>query len=270
MNVTPVTVAYVTAPLGNSSDVCQRPMYCAPVSPGVYVAVFVVMAAASTLQSSVGMGQGLLSAPLLRLLEPDLLPGPVVLAGFLTGVVLALRNSRPSDALEVIPALFGRFVGAALAVALLAALSDRGLTITIGVIVLVLVALRLAGLRIPRSRASLAGAGLVSGISGTIASLGGAPMGLLYEQHTRARDFRGPMGAFQAIGGVMSLFLLTVAGQMDADAWLLGLPLVPPLMVGWVLARWVTPIVDRGLLGPIVLIVSSASAMVLLISELFS
>lgn len=244
-------------------------MYGAAVSPGVYVAVFFVMAAGSTLQSSAGMGQGLLSAPLLRLLEPDLLPGPLVFAGFLTSVVLAFRNSRPRDAIEVIPALAGRFVGAAAAIALLAAMSDRGLTIAIGVAVLTLIALRLGGLKIPRSRASLAGAGLASGVSGTIASLGGAPMGLLFEQHTQARDFRGPMGAFQAIGGVMSVGLLTLAGEMDARVWGLALSLVPPLMVGWILARWVTPIVDRGFLSPIVLTVSSVSATVLLISEVF-
>lgn len=215
------------------------------------------------------MGQGLVSAPLLRLLEPDLLPGPIVLAGLLTSTVVALRNSKLGDALEVTPAVFGRLAGAGVAVALLAALSERGLTITIGAIVLALVAARLAGLKIARRPATLAGTGFVSGISGTIAALGGAPMGLLYEQHARARDFRGPMGAFGVIGGAISMLLLVVAGQFDAGAWWLGLALVPPLMIGWVLARWVTPIVDRGLLGPLVLIVSSASATVLILSEVF-
>jgi len=94
-------------------------------------------------------------------------------------------------------------------------------------------------------------------------------MGLLYEQHARARDFRGPMGAFGLIGGVISVGLLIIAGQIDARAWSLGLALIPPLMIGWILARWVTPIVDRGLLSPLVLIVSSASAAVLLGSQVF-
>ena len=320
----------------------------------MYLAVFIVMVAGSTLQSSVGMGQGLLAAPLLRLLEPDLLPGPIVLAGFLTGAVLAMRNSKRTDAREVAPALLGRFVGAGVAIGLLALLSDRGLTIMIGVIVLALVAARLTGLKIPRKPATLAGTGFVSpivlagfltgavlamrnskrtdarevapallgrfvgagvaigllallsdrgltimigvivlalvaarltglkiprkpatlagtgfvsGISGTIAALGGAPMGLLYEQHARARDFRGPMGVFQMIGGVASVLMLTVAGQMDGRAWALGFALLPPLMLGWLLARWVTPVVDRGLLGPVVLIMSGVSATALILSE---
>jgi len=238
------------------------------VSVGVYVAVFVIVAVASTLQSSVGMGQGLLAAPLLRMIEPDLLPGPIVVAGLLTSAVVAVRNTHVSDVREVVPALVGRFVGAWLAVALLIVLSERGLTITIGVIVLSLVVLRLTGLRLPLTRRALAGTGVVSGVSGTIAALGGAPMGLLYEQHTRARGFRGPMGAFTTIGGATSVLLLVVAGEMDARAWKFALALVPPLVLGWIAARWVTPIVDRGLLGPIVLGVSSAAALALIAGEL--
>jgi len=236
---------------------------------GIYFLVFVTMAVASTVQSSVGMGQGLVSAPLLRILEPDLLPGPIVLAGFLTSVVLAMRNSKPSDLREVTPAIIARFVGAALAVYLLTQLSESGLTILIGVAVLLFVAVRLIGFKIPRSSRSLAGAGLASGVSGTIAALGGAPMGLLFEQHAEARDFRGPMGAFMTAGGFVSIVLLTVGGQMDAQAWWFGLALIPPLALGWLLARWVTPIVDRGFLSPIVLAISSGSALVLLASEVF-
>ncbi len=236
-------------------------------SLGIYAVVFVVMVLGSTMQSSVGMGQGLITAPLFRLLEPELLPGPIVVASVLTSVVLAMRNSKRTDVPEVVPAIMGRFIGSGIAIALLAALSERGLTLAIGVIVLSLVALRVVGLKIPRSPVSLGGTGVVSGVSGTIAALGGAPMGLLYEQHARARDFRGPMGVFLAVGSIVSLVLLVIAGELDSRSWMLSLTLIPPLVIGWILARWVTPIVDRGLLGPAVLVVSSASALALIISE---
>ena len=213
------------------------------------------------------MGQGLVAAPLLRIIEEDLLPGPIVIAGLLTSGVLMARNSKRSDVPEVVPAIVGRAFGAVVAAALLSLLSERGLTITIGLIVLVVVCLRLGGFRIQKTPRVLLGTGIASGISGTIAGLGGAPMGLLYEQHNRARDFRGPMGVFLAVGGVISVTALTVFGQIDARGWLLGLALIPPLVVGWVLARWVTPVVDQGLLGPAVLVISSASALVLLVTQ---
>lgn len=238
-------------------------------SLGVYIAVFAVMVAASTVQASVGMGQGLLSAPLLRLLHPDLLPGPIVLVGLLTGIAVMVRDSQRTDVAEVVPAIAGRAVGTGIAIALLAVLSESGLTVMIGAIVLILVILRVTGARVAKTPKTLAGAGVASGIGGTIAALGGAPIGLLYEQHARARDFRGPLAVFITAGGIFGVGSLALAGKYDDGGWLLGLALVPPVAIGWILARWVTPIVDRGFLGPIVLVLSSSSAIVLILSQLF-
>lgn len=236
---------------------------------GIYVAVFLVMVIASTVQSSVGMGQGLLAAPLFRLLHPELLPGPIVLAGLLTSTVLVIRNSRRSDIRETLPAIGGSVVGIGIAIALLAVLSEQGLTLMIGAIILAVVALRLAGLTIERTARTMAGAGIASGIGGTIAALAGAPIGLLYEQEARGREFRGPMGIISTVVGSMALVSLTVAGDMGRQGWLFGLALLPPLATGWLLARWVTPIVDRGFLGPAVLAMSAGSATVLILGELF-
>ena len=238
------------------------------VSWGIYAGVFVVVVAGSTVQSSVGMGHGLIAAPLLRLLHPELLPGPIVMAGLFVSIGLAARNSRRADLVEVAPALVGRLVGIGVAIGLLATLSERGLTIVIGSIVLTIVALRLYGFEVARSTRSLAVAGVASGVGGAIAALGGAPMGLLYEQDTSAREFRGPMGAFMTVGSTITIVSLVVFGELDGDAALLGLSLLPPVMVGWVLARWVTPFVDRGFLRPAVFVLSASAAIVLIVGAL--
>jgi uncharacterized membrane protein YfcA len=235
----------------------------------VYLAVFAVLVVGSTVQSSVGMGQGLIAAPLLRTLHPDLLPGPIVIAGFAVSLLLAVRNSRRSDIAEVVPALVGRTIGIGIALGLLAVLSERGLTVVIGVIVLTAVGLRIVGLHIARTRSTLFGAGIASGVGGTIAGLAGTPMGLLYAQDTDGRDFRGPMGIFLTVGAVITLVGLVLAGELDLAGTWLGLALLPPIFVGWQLARVVTPLVDRGLLGPVVLILAGTSATVLILSEIF-
>lgn len=237
-------------------------------TPSTYLAVCCVLVVASTVQAASGFGQGLIAAPLLRLLHPPLLPGPIVFVGFVTAIGVALRNSRRRDLPEMAPALSGRIVGNAIAFGLLAALSERGLSIAIGLIVFGFVVLRLAGVGVPRSGRSLAGAGVVSGVGGTIAALGGAPMALLYEQHAEARDFRGPMGWYTTIGSLLSILTLVIAARFDGDAVRNSLLLLPPVMVGWMLARWVTPWLDRGYLRPLVLGLSGASALALVIGEL--
>ena len=237
-------------------------------SIGVYLAVCGVLLVASTVQSSAGFGHGLIAAPVLRLLHPDLLPGPIVVAGFAVAIGVARRNSKRADLPEMVPALSGRVVGNVIAVVLLSLLSDRGLSVAIGVIVLAFVGLRYAGVGIPRTNTSLAGAGVVSGVGGTIAALGGAPMALLYEQHTSARDFRGPMGWYTFFGSGLSVATLAVTGVYDSDAIRNAALLLPPIAVGWSLARWGTPLLDRGYLRPLVLGLSATSAAALVIGEL--
>ncbi len=237
-------------------------------SAGVYAGVFLVMVVASTVQSSVGFGQGLVAAPLLRLLHPELLPGPLVMAGLLVSLGVVVRNGRTGDIRELLPAFAGRLVGIGGALVLLAQLSTSGLTLVIAGLVIAFVAARLAGVGFPRSPSTLAGAGVFSGIGGAIAGLGGAPMALVMEQHADARDFRGPLGIYQFVGAALTLVALRVAGEFGSDGFRLGLALVPPLVIGWVAARWVTPIVDRGMLRPIVFGLSAASALVLIAGEL--
>lgn len=226
------------------------------------------MVVGSTVQSSIGMGQGLVTTPILRLLHPDLLPGPVVIAGLAVSVGLVIRNSEVGDVRPLLPAFAGRLVGLAIAVWLLATLDERNLSLFIAGLVLAFVVMRLAGVNLALTPATLGGAGVVSGVGGAIAGLGGAPMALVLEQHSAARNFRGPMGLLLAVGGAISTLVLVVAGVIDGEAALLGLSLLPPIAVGWVLARWTTPIVDRGYLRPLVLGLSAASAVVLLASEM--
>lgn len=235
---------------------------------GTYILVFGVLLVGSTVQSAAGFGNGLIAAPLLRLLHPELLPGPIVLAGLVVSISVFVRNSRRSDLPIVAPAVLGRIVGTVVAIGLLAALSDRGLSIAIGLIVLTFALLRIAGVQIERTTPTLGAAGLVGGVGGTIAALGGAPMALLYEQHAQARDFRGPMGWYTVVGGSASVALLLVSGELDSEGLRLGLALMPPVAVGLFISRWVTPIIDRGFLRPLVLGLSIFSALALLAGEI--
>ncbi len=267
-NVTVVTRGGRHAATVGAGGVGAR-SYAAPVSIGVYVAVFIVALVASTVQSSTGFGQGLIAAPLFRLLHPDLLPVPIVVTGLLIAVLVARQNTQLRDVRAIAPAVGGRFVGIGIALVLLATLSERGLSLLVGVIVLSFVLLRVSNVRLPQSTATLAGAGAASGVGGTVAALGGAPMALLYVQHAEARDFRGPLAAYTLIGSSLTILALLLAGRFDLEALKLIGMLLPPIGCGMVLSRWATPVIDRGYLRPLVLVLSGCSAVVLILSEIF-
>ena len=59
-----------------------------------------ITTAGATLQGAVGFGLGLLSVPLLILIEPDFIPGPLILAAFFLNILVSLRERQSVDFLS--------------------------------------------------------------------------------------------------------------------------------------------------------------------------
>jgi len=68
------------------------------VSPFALVAAMLIMAIGSACQASVGIGMARFVAPLLALIEPRFIPGPMLLAGVIPAGTTAYRERGSVDA----------------------------------------------------------------------------------------------------------------------------------------------------------------------------
>ena len=57
-----------------------------------YILVYLVLIIGSCLQSVIGFGLGLLGAPLIFLIMPELVPGPMILNALLLTTLLAVKH----------------------------------------------------------------------------------------------------------------------------------------------------------------------------------
>jgi uncharacterized membrane protein YfcA len=162
------------------------------VTPLEWVVVEVVVVVGSVLQGAVGFGLGLLGAPLLVILDPSLVPGPLLAAALFLSVLVAFREHRAIDLRGVSWALVGRVPGTFLGAVVVAAIPRRETSLLVGAMVLVAVALVGTGARVARSRPALFGAGTLSGFMATTSSVGGPPIALLY-QDTEGGRVRGTL-----------------------------------------------------------------------------
>ena len=183
-----------------------------------------IVAIGSALQSSVGFGFALMSAPILAFVDPRLVPGPLILAVTLLLVLTAVREHQSMDLTGIGWVLFGRVPGTVLAIVLLDAMSERGITIGLGLLVLLAVVISLLRVALPRTPPLLMIAGLISGLMGTSSGLGGPAVAVLYQNEPGER-VRSTLAGYFLIGAVMSLAALAYAGRMGrAEATLsLGL-----------------------------------------------
>ena len=62
-----------------------------------YILVYLVLIIGSCLQSVIGFGLGLLGAPLIFLIMPELVPGPMILNALLLTTLLAVKHQYDID-----------------------------------------------------------------------------------------------------------------------------------------------------------------------------
>jgi uncharacterized protein len=228
---------------------------------GIALAAVIVGAVA---QGSVGFGFGMLAAPILALVDEELVPGAVLLLGFTVALVIAWNERGALDWLGIRWALVGRVLGTLAGVYAVSRLDHDAMAIALGVIVLLAVAISLTGWHVRPTTSTLVGAGLMSGVMGTLTSVGGPPMALVYQREEAAK-LRSTLAGFFVFGASVALLALTLSGELSKRQVVDGAVLLPGLLVGLALSRILTPYLDRGWTRVAVLTLSTATATALVV-----
>ena len=218
-------------------------------------------------QSVVGLGLGLLVAPVVAMVEPGLVPAlPLWLALMISGSML-LGERRHVDWGALAWALPARVPGTVVGAWLVVTFSDQAIAVAIGVMVLVAVVVTLRTVHVPVNPASLTAAGVVAGVSGTATSIGGPPIALLF-QRREPEVVRSTLSVFFFLGVVVSLVGLAWSGSLTEASWHLGLLLAPLVALGAFAGSAARDRVPRDRFRVGVLLVCAASALALLVQAL--
>lgn len=233
---------------------------------GWLVASFAV-AAGSVVQGGVGFGVALVAVPVLVLVDPTLVPGPFLVSALVLNLLMAHREHAHAVAGEVGWAATGRVAGTVVGAALVAALTLQQRELASGLLVLLAVALSVGGLHLPVTRPALAGAGAGSGITGTLAGIGGPPMALVYQHHP-GPHVRANMAWLSIIGTVQSALALAVVGAFGTEQAWQGLLLVPGTVAGFAASGPLARFLDGSWTRPAILAVATVGGLAVLVRAL--
>lgn len=235
-----------------------------PVTIPELAIALVVVAVGALIQGSIGIGLGILTVPILSLIDPVMAPVPTLLLAIPLAISMAWRERTDVHSRSVIWLLLGRFPGAILGLGLLALATQRTLDILIASSVLVAVSILSLGVKMPRNAVTELFTGVTAGIMGMVASMGGPPAALLFKDE-RGPTVRATLALFFSFGLVVTLIARIVAGEITNDDVVLGALLFPGLAVGYVMSSRLRGRVDAMALRPAILAVSSLAAVGLLI-----
>lgn len=229
----------------------------------------VIVTLGSMLQGTIGFGLGLFAAPLLLLIEPRLVPGPLLAASGVLTLLLTRRDWHGVHGPDLAWALGGRVVGTLAALAVLVVASRELLEVLLGSLVLLAVALLASGLHPGLSPRVLVVAGTLSGFMGTTTTIGGPPMALLYSRAAGPR-LRGTLSAFFVVGVVISVSGLALVGRFGRLEARYAALLLPGILVGFLVSRLTVRALGARWLRPAVLAVSALAGLVVVIRQLVS
>jgi uncharacterized membrane protein YfcA len=229
--------------------------------PGL--AAVIVLIVAGAVQGSTGFGFNMLAAPLLAVIEPAFVPGAMLTMAMVVSAGGMLREWNEVNRSDLTFALTGRLLAAGAAAFCLGLLTPAAFSAVFGFAVLFAVGLSLIGMRVETTRTTLFVAGAISGFMGTLTSIGAPPMAMVYQNAGGAR-MRATLNAFFVAGSIISIIALVVTGAYGFADLVLAATMLPFAFAGFLLSDWGRRLVDRGQVKTVVLVVSTASGIVLL------
>jgi hypothetical protein len=237
------------------------------VSPAEVAVVAGAAAAGAFVQGSAGFGFALVAAPLVAMVAPETLPVALLVSGIAMNSMVIARDHTGIDLAGAGWALVGSLPGSVVGAAIVAAVPDSSLDIVVAVMVLTLVALSMASPNVRPTARMLVGAGVLSGITGTASSVGGPPVALAL-QHTSGKRLRATLAGYFLPSGLVSLGALAAVGELERSDAVVGVLLVAPIAVGFALSSHGARRLENGRSRPVVLMISTVSALVLVLRQL--
>lgn len=208
------------------------------------IIIGVLLFVAACVQGSIGFGLGMLAAPLIALIRPDLLPALILLLAF--GMSLAMWG-RDRGAVEwsvVGWSLLGRVPGSALGASAVAMLPVAGLKVVLASAVILGTLSSLIGWKPGYGPRNSVTAGAVGGFLGTSTAIGGPPLSLIMRSMPVER-VRGTLAVCFVIGSAISLSLLGFAGALGWEHVRAALIFAPVVAAGFLTSGLVNRFLDR-------------------------
>lgn len=238
------------------------------ISIEAFVLIGLIVAVGCFIQATIGLGLGLFGAPLIALVEPQLVPTLLLLLAIVVSSGVLVTEFRNINWRVIAWSLPARVPGTYLGVWLATGFDHRLLGIAVGLLVLGAVWLSFHTVEVPQTPLTLVAAGFAAGTAGTAVAVGGPPMAIVLAHHS-PREVRGTLSFFFVVGSIMSAAWFAVAGELPRESVVLGLAYLPLVGVALLVGSWAHRRVPRASFRRFVLLLCALSSVVLIVKSAF-
>ncbi|MFN5603765.1 MAG: TSUP family transporter, partial [Actinomycetes bacterium] len=181
---------------------------------------------------------------------------------------VAIRDRAHIDASGFKWAILGRFPGVFIGLVALRAMNEDLLAYavasSVAVAVIISVVTSRRGQVVPTNATTLTSAGFASGFMGTVTSIGGPPMALVYKDGD-PRTVRATIAAFFSIGVVITVAGFVLSGEIGRHELALTAVLLPGVLGGLPLSNVLARHMSAAVMRPLILVMCAVSALLLVL-----
>ncbi len=188
------------------------------------------------IQGALGIGFALILAPVVGMIQPQLLPVTLLILMLPLNFHIAWREREAVDWTGAKWISVGRFAGTFGGLWLLVVLSARQLDMAVGWFTIIAAGAALIAPPFNPGKSSAFGVGLFTGVTETATGIGGPPLALLY-QHAKGPRLRATVAICFLVGELMSLAVLAFAGRIGTEQLAAAAYLTPLVILGSALSK---------------------------------
>ena len=228
----------------------------------IFLAIGVVILGA-ILQGSIGFGLGPFSVPLLLLINPVFVPGPLLCIALVQTILMYRREKYAVILSDIKWATIGRLIGSIIGAFILTIIDKDHLSLLFAIVILLSLLIFIGEVKLVLNITNIIIVSIISGFMGTTTAIGGPPMGLLYQNENGPR-VRGTLSGIFMIGTFISIILLLLIGKLWLKEIVIALTLLPGIFIGLYFTKFLINFLDKGFLKPSIFITSAVSSLIII------
>jgi uncharacterized protein len=222
------------------------------------------MALGCAFQAALGLGLALLVVPVLALVDPGFIPGPMLLAGSVLAAMTAYGERDAIDRKMLGTSLVGLAGGTLVGAIALHYATGPSVQRVFGGAVLVAVIVSVMGVSVAANARSLIVGGGAAGVMGTMVGIHGPAISLVF-QNAEPKVARAMLSAFFAVAYLGSVSALAVFGLFGPPQIGRTVILLPGVAIGLALAPIARRFINRGRLRIAILGIAAVSGILLVL-----
>ena len=236
--------------------------------PEIMILATLAICLGAVLQAATGLGAGMVSFPLLALISLKLVPGPLIFASFFLSIYMAYKGRSNIRYSSMDLLALGIVIGTIIGGYSLSVVPVEQLGVFFGALLLTVVIISVFGRKMKYNKTNMLSLGAAAGFMGiTVAS--GSPFVALLYQHEDGPTIRATLALIYMFGSILTLSILNWANLFGYEEVLYGLYLTPGFLLGYFVSGKLASYIDKGYSRMIILIISSCSAMALIVKHIY-